>query len=256
LITTLVLSPFVFTWTALCEEEEKRFEEVLVSDIAEPKRPGELWIGAKPSAWFGDNANAGTSSFILETGIISNLGVELSIPVHSFNPSAGSTVSGFGDLEFGVKYDLIGDTQRDYAFALGLEACLPTGKEREGFSELKYELGVVALLSARTGQIEWHLGTETAFVPATKDVKGMVAEDNPEQHFHVAAHYGLREGLGLLGEFRSGFEYGEGGARSGTILGLWWEPVERIEIGLGGEIPFGSDTKYNGAVLSAFWFRF
>jgi hypothetical protein len=38
IISTLLISPFAFTGSAFCEE-------VLVSDIAEPKRTGEIWFG-------------------------------------------------------------------------------------------------------------------------------------------------------------------------------------------------------------------
>ena len=233
-----------------------RFEEGLGSQIAEPKLPGVGWVGLKPRLRNSPGGSTLDLPLHIETGIATDLGVELVLPGHVVAPHGETTRAGLGDLHVTVKYDLMGVAYPDYALALGVEAGFPTGKEAEGFGENKYTLGPVAILSARFGALETHAAVELGVALATRSVEGVETSSNAELGANLAAHYRVTEGLGIIGEFASDVDPSDGREAASLIAGIWFEPVESIEIGLGIEVPVDPWPGRDPGVVAALWRHF
>ncbi len=233
-----------------------RFEEVLLADIAEPKLPGVLWVGLKPRWRNSRDASMLDLPLHLETGITTDLGVEAILPGRVIAPRDEATAAGLGDLSVTVKYDFLGARYPNFALAAGVEATFPTGGDGEGFSELTYELAPVALFDARRGSLETHVGCELALPVATRSAGATAAEGHPEMGTNFALHYRLAEGLGLIGEFVSQVDLDEGRHDASLVAGVWLEPIESIEFGLGIEIPVDPRPGEYPGVVNAIWRRF
>lgn len=233
-----------------------RFEEVLVSGIAEPKLPGVVWVGLKPRLHNSPDGSTLDLPLLIEAGIATDLGVEIVLPGLVVAPRGETTRAGLGDLDVTVKYDLMGAAYPDYALALGVKAGFPTGKEAEGFSENKYTLGPVAIFSARFGSLETHAAVELGVPFATRSVEGGETSSNEELGANLAAHYRVSEGLGIIGEFASDVDLGDGREAASLIGGIWLEPVESVEVGLGIEIPVDPRAGRYPGVVAALWRQF
>lgn len=233
-----------------------RFEELLVTDIAEPKRPGELWIGVKPRLERSRSVSMLDLPLHVETGLARDVGVELVVRGRTRFPDAEHAAAGFGDLQFALKYDFLGTAYPDLALALGLEATFPTGDHAEGFGERRYELGPVGIVSARVGALETHAAFEIGIPIASVGAREDEPDSDAEITADLAARYRLRDGLGIIAELDSVTGFGGEPDRSSAIIGLWIEPVESIEVGVGAEIPLAPLPGREPGVVGAFWRRF
>lgn len=233
--------------------ESVRFEEVLVADIAEPKRPGEIWLGVKPRLQRGGDEWQTELPLHFETGLIRDLGLEIVLP---YIGAGEDGTAGLGDLQVTLKYDLLGDTVPDYALALGVEAGFPTGKDADDFSRRAYSLGPLALFSARFHSLESHVGLEASFPVATESADDVETSERNVLEASAAAHYRVREGFGLIGELHSERIFGEGRFASSGVAGIWLEPCEVVELGLGIDVPFGPEREADWGLVSALWVRF
>lgn len=214
--------------------------DFFLSESVAPKEAGEWEMSFGIDYSDNDEADSQTTTFSLgvEYGITDSLQAELEYAPYVQVSNAGDDDSGQGNVEVGLKYSFMHIDGSPFSLAIGWEHEFASGDdlsnegddaEEEKDADEVYLIAALDLDEAGDQQVALQVGREF--------------EDDENQNFANLTYFNaLDDDLALSAEYNWSEEEDE----RAVTPGLFWEPDEGLELGLGVSIGVGDNDTRSG----------